>query len=366
MSLKSTLPFATFVTGALLSAAGTALVLRWSTRRGFVDIPGGHKGHARPVALGGGVAITLAAVIPMLCAIAAANLFGTEAAPAWVPESVRIHLGGMLTKTPLALALAGAAAFICMVGLMDDRRAMRPLTKLVAQVAAAATLVIGFNLRLLSDLGYVPSVLLSILWIVTLMNSFNFLDNMDGLAAGVAMIAASVFASTAMRAGQIFVPACCLLLAGALAGFLPFNVHPARVFMGDAGSMVIGLLIGVLTILTTFADPAQGQAPVGVLAPLVVMAVPLYDTASVIWIRWRCGSPIWAGDRRHFSHRLVRRGMPVRQAVAVIWLATLVTSLPALMLPRASWPLAWGILLQTLLVVALVALLESAGGDGSD
>ena len=125
--------------------------------------------------------------------------------------------------------------------------------------------------------------------------------------------------------------------------------------------MVIGLLLAVLTILTVFADPGQGHRPIGILAPLVVMAVPLYDTASVVLLRLRSGASLWVGDRRHFSHRLVRRGMSVRKAVLVIWLATLVTSLPAVLLPRADWPLAWGVMLQTLLVVALVALLESSG-----
>jgi UDP-GlcNAc:undecaprenyl-phosphate GlcNAc-1-phosphate transferase len=220
-----------------------------------------------------------------------------------------------------------------------------------------------FDLRLLSHLGTVPSMVLSMLWILTLMNSLNFLDNMDGLAAGVALIVTAIFALAAMRDGQLFVPTCCGLLVGALAGFLPFNFHPASIYMGDAGSLVIGLLLAVFTILTTFADPARGQQPIGALAPLVVMAVPLYDTASVIFLRWRIGVPIWTGDRRHFSHRLVRRGMSVPQAVIVIWLATLVTALPALLLPTASWPLAWGIAVQTLLVVALVALLESAGSS---
>jgi UDP-GlcNAc:undecaprenyl-phosphate GlcNAc-1-phosphate transferase len=98
-----------------------------------------------------------------------------------------------------------------------------------------------------------------------------------------------------------------------------------------------------------------------VVAPLVVMAVPLYDTISVCVLRWRLGVPIWKGDRRHFSHRLVNRGMGVRKAVLVIWLATVVTAMPALLLPTASWRLALGVLMHTFLVVLLVALLESSG-----
>lgn len=348
------------ILGAVISSAATWLIRRWSTAHGFVDRPGGHKGHSSPVALGGGLAIALAVVLPVLVALLVARIFAAEPPP-WLPEAYVVHLDGILAKAPMALAVVGAAAAMCLIGLIDDVRPLGPMIKLLAQLAIALVLVVGFDLRLLAHLGTGISVFLSVLWILTLTNSLNLLDNMDGLAAGVAMTAAAVFGITSMLAGQLFVPVWCWLLVGALVGFLPYNFHPATIYLGDAGSLVIGLLLAVLTILTTFADPTQGHRPVGVIAPLVVMAVPLYDTASVVFLRWRSGSPIWSGDRRHLSHRLVRRGMGVRKAVGVIWLATLVTALPALLLPTASWTLAGGIALQTLLVVALVALLESSG-----
>lgn len=356
----STWPYAALVIGALLSFASALRVRTWAARRGFVDKPGGRKAHPRPIALGGGLAILFAVVVPMLGAVLAARFFAVDC-PEWVPAEFHKHLGGLVSKSSTALAIAAAAVAICILGLIDDARPLPAALKLLVQLAIALALVVGCNLRLLSHLSPAVSTILSVLWILTLTNSMNFLDNMDGLAAGVGMIAAAVFATTAMAAGQVFVPACCWLLAGALAGFLPLNFYPASVYLGDAGSLLVGLLLAVFTILTTFAAPQQGQHPVGVIAPLVVMAVPLYDTASVIYLRMMSGSPIWTGDRRHFSHRLVSRGMSQRQAVLVIWLATLVTALPALLLPTASWPLAWGIGFQTVLVVALVALLESTG-----
>lgn len=352
-------PTMAFATGLVISALGASLVRRWSLSRGFVDVPGGHKGHDAPVALGGGIAITFAVMVPILTAVTAAN-FLVGRPPAWLPQDVHVHLAGIVSKSYVASGIVIATLTMCILGLADDAKPMLPRVKLTGQFLIALFLVVGCDLRLMSHLPYWVSVALSLLWVLTLTNSFNFLDNMDGLASGVGMIAAAIFATTAMNAGQLFVPVCCWLLAGALAGFLPLNFHPARMYMGDAGSLVIGMLLAVFTILTTFASPAQGQRPFGMLAPIVVMAVPLYDTASVVYLRWRLGVPIWTGDRRHFSHRLVRRGMSVRQAVMVIWLATLVTSMPALLLPGASWPLAWGILLQTLLVVALVALLEGS------
>lgn len=356
----ATILIAAAVVGSVISAVATWTIRRWSTGHAFVDRPAGRKGHAKPVALGGGLAVTLAWILPVLGVVAMASLCHPQGAE-WLPAEVAKHLGGLQAKMPMALAITAAAATMCVLGLLDDARPLGPWIKLLVQLAIALYLVVGFDLRMLSHLGWAPSVALSVLWIILLTNSLNFLDNMDGLATGVAIIAAAIFGTTALLAGQLFVPACCWLLVGALVGFLPFNFAPASIYLGDGGSLVIGLLLAILTIMTTFADPTQGHRPIGVFAPLVVMAVPLYDTASVIFLRWRIGVPVWAGDRRHFSHRLVRRGMSVRRAVLVIWLATLVTSLPALLLPRASWPLASGVVVQTLLVITLVALLESSG-----
>lgn len=358
MSTRAILPCVALVGAAIISALGTSLVARWAAATGFVDHPGGRKAHDRPTPLGGGVAITLAALLPIVLAISFAWLLADNP-PSWLPDSLRIHLPGIASKTFVGLGIVVAAVTMCAIGLADDVRPMQARVKFIGQILIALFLVVGCNLRLMSHLPSSLSIFLSVLWILTLTNAFNFLDNMDGLAAGVGMIAAAVFAVAALAAGQLFVPVCCALLAGALLGFLAFNFHPARVYMGDAGSLVIGMLLAVFTILTTFASPDEGQEPFGVLAPLVVMAVPLYDTCSVVFLRWRLGVPIWTGDRRHFSHRLVRRGMGVRQAVLVIWLATLVTAMPAILLSRATWSLAWGIVVQTILVVALVALLES-------
>jgi len=341
----------------------TAVIRRWAAAIGFVDHPGGHKGHDRPIALGGGAALAVAVLLPILIGVLAAKALAGDAI-SWLPAAIAPHLDGIIAKAPMALAICGAAVCMCVLGLIDDQRSLSPLLRLCVQVGIAATLVVGFDLRLLSHLPPAVSIFLSILWIVVLTNAFNFLDNMDGLAAGVAAIAAIVFGLTAALAGQIFVPTCCGLLAGALLGFLPFNFHPATIYLGDAGSTVVGLLLAVFTILTTFVSPAQGAQPIGAIAPLIVMAVPLYDTASVFYLRRRRGVPVWRGDRRHFSHRLVAKGMSVPKAVLVIWLATLATALPALLLPRAGWFEAGIIVLQGGLVVGLVALLESSGSHG--
>ncbi len=354
------LPMVCLASAFLASAVATAVVRRWARAHGFVDRPGGHKAHTGEVALGGGIAIVAAVVLPMLAVLIAARLL-VRVEAAWLPDLVRVHLPGLVSKSREGTGIIAGAIVLHILGLVDDVRPLRAGAKFLVQATVAAMLAILFDLRALSHLGLTASTLITVVWIVAITNAFNFLDNMDGLSAGVAIIAGAIYSITAVLAGQVFVPACLWLLIGALLGFLPYNFEPASIYLGDAGSTVVGYLIAVFTIMTTFYDPAAGQQPAGVIAPLVVLAVPLYDTAAVVLIRARSGRPIWVADRHHFSHRLVRAGMSPRRAVGVIWLATLATALPALMLPRASWPVGLGVLAQTAVVVALVALMESAG-----
>jgi UDP-GlcNAc:undecaprenyl-phosphate GlcNAc-1-phosphate transferase len=189
-------------------------------------------------------------------------------------------------------------------------------------------------------------------------NAFNMLDNMDGLAAGVALIAAVLFAAAQAAVGSLFVPAVLLVLAGALGGFLVHNRFPARLFMGDAGSNFIGFVLGALTIAGTYYRSRPPFSPYGVLAPLLVMAVPLYDMTSVVLIRIRAGRSPFLGDRSHFSHRLVERGLTPKQAVRTIDLVTLAGGLGALLLHRLNAVGACVILAQTLCLLGVVAHLE--------
>jgi len=149
---------------------------------------------------------------------------------------------------------------------------------------------------------------------------------------------------------------------GACAGFLLYNFSPATIFMGDAGSLPLGFLMGLLTILTTYYDPSKHLSPVGVVVPLLVLAVPLYDVVSVVIHRHRAGQSPLRGDRRHFSHRLVRRGLTTRGAVLTIYLATASTGLPAILLPTADWSMAVLLMVQCLCGVGIIAILEHAGG----
>ncbi|MCG3138382.1 MAG: putative undecaprenyl-phosphate N-acetylglucosaminyl 1-phosphate transferase [Phycisphaerae bacterium] len=350
------------LTGFVLAVMGTALVRRSALRRGFIDLPGGHKSHTTPIALGGGIAITWAILLPQLAIILLVNIL-THAPqwPEWIPESFSRHVQGLWDKSDEALGIIAGALLLHIMGLVDDRKALGPYIKLFVQLIIAIALVIGLDIRMLSAFGTIPSMVFSILWIVGITNSFNFLDNMDGLCAGVAAICGTIFAFTAVRSDQLFVPALSLLVVGAALGFLWHNFPPAKIFMGDSGSLVLGYMLAVLTIMTTFWKSDTGASWVNVLIPIIVLAVPLYDTTSVVWIRLRKGINPLRGDRRHFSHRLVQRGLTPRNAVLTIYMATVATGISAALLPKATTTVALLVLAQCLCIVLIIALLEQVG-----
>jgi UDP-GlcNAc:undecaprenyl-phosphate GlcNAc-1-phosphate transferase len=252
------------------------------------------------------------------------------------------------------------------MGLVDDRRHLGPFVKLAIQLVIAVVLAVVFNIRVLhllepywGSFGFIASVVITILWMVVITNAINFLDNMDGLAGGVAAIIAALFLGATLINGQWFVAALSALLLGALIGFLVFNFPPAKVFMGDGGSLVVGMLLAIISIRTTYFDSTQGPSHLhAILMPLILLAVPLYDFTSVTLIRLSQGRSPFVGDQSHFSHRLVRKGLSKRTAVLVIWLCTLATGLSGVMLGSLTpWQavIAGG---QTLIILAVLAILE--------
>jgi UDP-GlcNAc:undecaprenyl-phosphate GlcNAc-1-phosphate transferase len=266
--------------------------------------------------------------------------------------------------------------------------------KFALMFVVAAAMVVGFDVRLLTLLdahvgGPWLSIALTVLWLVAVTNAMNFMDNMDGLSAGVGAVASSLFLITALMNGQWFIAALLALLIGALLGFLCFNAprkHGATIFMGDGGSLVLGFLLAFLTVKTTYsAEPTlffptsqvdktdlyfasqfswweRYDSIYAVLMPLCILAVPLYDMASVIVIRLRQGRSPFVGDRQHFSHRLLAAGLSVRRTLAVICGCTAITGISGIMLSVATGWQAILIGIQVLLVLAVIALYEHGKG----
>ncbi|HEX8323844.1 MAG TPA: MraY family glycosyltransferase [Tepidisphaeraceae bacterium] len=368
----------------VLSLALTRGMIWLAPRIGFVDKPGHRKIHANPKPLGGGVAIFWSFAITLI--IGAAVFFKlqqTSVFQLWNgdPSTEEWKVGspltrGLMQQMPLGLAMLAMAFAMHLMGLIDDKRTLGPYSKLIAQFGFTAALVIALeylarqtpslSLRILTTLdqyglGPWPSIILTVLWITAITNAFNFLDNMDGLSAGVAAVCTTAFLVTALSIGQWFVAGTLAIFLGSLLGFLVWNFAPARIFMGDSGSLVVGFVLGVLTVRTTFLPPGESWAAgwYAVFAPVIVLAVPLYDLVVVSLIRLSRGDSPFKGDTNHFSHRLVARGMSRRTAVLCIYLVTAATSIAAILLPQVRSGFgAMLILLQTALVLGVVLLLE--------
>ncbi len=278
------------VVSFVLTVLLTPLIIRMAHRLGWVAKPREDRWHSKPTALMGGIAIVL----------------GTTAS--W------LYLGDPHTVRPILIPALG----IFVLGVVDDRLRLRPYIKLIGQfVAACALLISGIRFGALPELIAIP---LSFFWVVGITNAVNLLDNMDGLATGVSAISALTMAAYALSEGVAGVVPVALALAGACMGFLVFNFNPARVFMGDCGSMFIGFSLAALALQGT-----HRSAPnlfISLLVPVAVLAVPIFDTTLVSVARTLHGRSISQGGRDHSSHRLFALGLSERATVAVLYVLT--------------------------------------------
>ncbi|MBN2328583.1 MAG: undecaprenyl/decaprenyl-phosphate alpha-N-acetylglucosaminyl 1-phosphate transferase [Candidatus Omnitrophica bacterium] len=355
-----------FAQGFLITVLLTPLMRRFAPVLGFLDQPGARKVHIQPKPLLGGAAIFLG-----FLALIVGNLLFLY----WIynldlqSESWMIRQLNLLAEsakgvdqalTELIGFLAGGA-LLFLVGLIDDRFGMSPWIKLCGQVVAA-TLLYAADIRISLFITHpVVNYCLTLFWLVLITNSFNLLDNMDGLSGGVAMICLLLLGiSTHLVEKQVFMTSVSFALAGCIAGFLRYNLHPSSIFMGDAGSLFIGYSVAALTIQGTFYQSDASTATAwAVVMPFVILAVPIFDTLSVILIRIKNGQPIYVGDKNHFSHRLVALGMSHRRAVFFIHLITLCEGSAALILALISEPFgAYVVLTQIVLFFIIIAMLE--------
>ena len=352
------------IAGAVLSTALTLIIRRLSTRLRFLDEPDGRKTHARAVPYGGGIALFLATALPLAAVAVTVLAAHASGRPAWLPRGIwregAVHVPGAALKLPqLGVVLSGGVV-LCVLGIVDDRRRLGPVVKLVVQLAVAVAVTMA-GIRVSAFLNSeLLGAALTVVWIIVITNAFNFMDNMDGLSAGVALIISCVFVVVACASGQLFIALTLLPFVGALAGFIPFNIAPASIFMGDAGSLFIGYFLAVLSVLFTFySGPTASFRPF--VLPLIIFAVPIYDAASVTIIRLKERRSPLSGDRRHLSHRLVALGLSERLAVAAIHLLTLGISLAGVLLYLVEGNIGEVITIaQTLVLLAVMVVIERA------
>ncbi|MHC4741333.1 MAG: MraY family glycosyltransferase [Planctomycetota bacterium] len=342
----------------------TALVRRRALGTNLVARPTADRYHRSVIPLGGGIAVFATLMLFILAGFAAMKVLLIPGRFAWMSERANIVPSDFSAKLSQLAVMVGCVCVLFALGLWDDIRGLGPKFKLVVQFAVAfvAALFGEIRVEFFIDNIYITSGL-SAFWIVLIINAFNFLDNMDGLSAGIAAIASGVLFTAAAISGQIFVGGLAITFIGSLCGFLCFNFPPAKIFMGDAGSMVVGFFVAMLTLRTTYYQEAESGPWYPVLLPLIVMAVPLYDFISVTALRIRQGKSPFVGDTQHFSHRLRRRGLSDRQTALTLYLATLCTGLGAIFLYQVNLTGAIMIFAQTVMVLLIIAILEAARAE---
>src|SRR5688572_23733795 len=310
---------AAFFAAMMASAALVPLCRRAAFRFGYVAKPRIDRWHEQPTPFLGGVAVSLPVIV------------GMGLAGGWRHHAV----------------LVASAALMAAVGFVDDVMSLKPATKLIAQIVLASVLLL-FGHRLYWVESMTLDSLLTIVWVVGITNAFNLLDNMDGLCAGIAIIAGTAFLAglpSAAPGSALFYQGHYLaLLLGAAAGFLIYNIHPASIFMGDTGSLFLGFSLAVMGLGSEPGHAAAQPSLLSVIsAPILVLVIPILDTTLVTLSRWLSGRAASTGGRDHSSHRLVAMGLSQQRAVAVLWSLAAVTALTGYF--ARSLETSWSVLL---------------------
>ncbi len=348
------------VSSFAVSALMTILSRRLAIRLDLVARPKVDRYHQRIVALGGGIGIFATLALAMLSAMGLALAMNRMDALTSLADQVGLDPKDFLTRChEWGILLLSMLILFCM-GLWDDFKGLGPFFKLAIQFGVALMAAYFADVRVEIFIhNRLATALMSAIWIILLINVFNFLDNMDGATTGIAIIVSSILLVSAIQSGQILISALALVFIGTLLGFLRFNFPPATIFMGDAGSLVIGFLVAVLSLRTTYYQQSQTGPWYPVLVPLLALAVPLYDFISVMSLRLSQGKSPFVGDTQHFSHRLKRHGLTDRQTALTLYLATLCTGLGATFLYQVNLMGAILIFMQTVMILCLVAIFES-------
>jgi len=311
--------FAAFAGAFLTTLLALPLWRKWCLRTNLLDDPRDGKNYDAPkihtgaVPLAGGFAVLTGILLPMLVGAGLVQ-FG------YVNISFTSLIAhGLEKRGPELAAIALGAVAITFLGWFDDKHELKPVPKLLGQLLVAVAVAVASKRITLFVHSEVFSYAITILWLLTVINAFNFMDNMNGLCAGIGAIGAFIFAFIAATNGEYLVAITGFLMCGALVGFLPWNFPNARAFLGDAGSHLVGYLLAVMAILPHFYTK-QNPRPLAVLAPLLVLAIPLVDLAQVSLFRLLNKKPFWIGDTNHLSHQLVRAGLNRTRAVLLLWL----------------------------------------------
>ncbi len=316
-----------FALSFIVSFSATPIARKVAFKLSAIDVPGERKMHTKPIALMGGLAI----VVGFLSAIIfdlAGSLFGSPGLVVWDKTFIGALLGLLI---------------ILIMGMLDDIYTLKPQIKMIFQTAAAIVVVLtgtqiesitnpfGGGTIQLADFRII-SYPITILWIVGITNAINLIDGLDGLAAGVSSISALSLFVVSIIVGEpivaVSISFMTAALAGAILGFLPYNINPAKIFMGETGSASLGFILGVLSIQGFL----KAYTAIAVAVPLLVLGLPLFDTLFAIVRRLSNKKPISKGDTGHLHHRLIQMGLSQKQSVFVLYTVSAILGLSAIVL----------------------------------
>jgi len=349
------------VSSLLLSLILVPIAKKFAIRWNIHDQPGERKIHHTPKPYLGGVAIFLSFIIVLLGNLVLFLILKDQASIQSNFPFLVAQYSLLIKVWPKLAAILIGASIIVVVGVIDDINStlISPKLKLLLQ-AIAAIIVVYFGVRIsFFPLDWMDWVI-SIMWIVLITNSFNLLDNMDGLSSGVAIISALIFLLLSAYQGQFFIALILCIYIGSILGLLKYNYYPSTIFMGDAGSLFLGYILGTLTISASYVTP-ESTSLLPALMPVIILSIPLFDTISVIIIRIRENRPIYVGDKRHLSHRLVDMGFSPRSAVNTIYLLTFAIGLAAFLLPYISIKLSILVFIQVIIILIIISILMFVG-----
>ncbi len=352
-----------WLTATALAVVLTGFCRIFAPRLGLVDKPQNeaHKSHRRVTPVAGGIAMCLAWLATMFGGIAISSvgrsLLGTD---------INHVLPGIQSVWQNLLLLSVIAVAFTAIGVWDDRHALPASGKFLAQFLLAAAsacwgprLTLGISCPILTWM-------ITVIWIMTVINALNFFDNMDGLAGGTALLACLFLVLVASIREQHFVAMLGSAVGGSTLGFLAHNRPPAKIFMGDGGSHFLGYCLALLAIMTTYYMPGESPTATPVLIPLLVLVIPLFDAATVIILRLRLHLPVYVGDNRHISHRFVNLGLSRGYAVLLVCLLVFISGASAvtlLWLPPAGVCLVFA---HTGALLALVSIIQFNLPEASD
>lgn len=316
-----------FMTALFVSFLCTPLAIKIAPKIGAVDIPkDARRMHTKPMPRFGGIAIFLGTIAALIVSM----YFALPAITEYLPE-------GEPVEKIFGLLISGVLIYL--VGVVDDLRGMPAKVKFLLQIACASVVFAsGIRISFVTNHfgvghGYFPfaiSFFITIIWIVGITNTINLIDGLDGLAAGVAAVASFAIAYTAYIHGMYTVTMAMLATAGGALGFLPFNFHPAKIFMGDGGSLFLGFMLASVSIL----GPVKGATILATIVPVLVLGVPIFDTAFAIFRRVINKRPIMEADKGHLHHRLMAAGMGQRRSVLTLYGISAVMGVAAILFSR--------------------------------